>query len=132
MISDNFKKITLLENGLILKFASKSPIEISFSEIKSIYIKVKKTPVKWILLFVASSLSIVFVLLLIFGTKLVVFSPLFLIVVGVLKLNSYKRYVLKIKLKNGTSILQNVPLKLKYKTVEDIKKVRKVLSIGFN
>lgn len=128
MISDNFKKITLLENGLILKFASKSPIEISFSEIKSIYIKVKKTPVKWILLFVASSLSIVFVLLLIFGTKLVVFSPLFLIVVGVLKLNSYKRYVLKIKLKNGTSILQNVPLKLKYKTVEDIKKVRKVLS----
>ena len=55
------------------------------------------------------------------------FSPLFLVLVGIIKLNSHKRYVLKIKLRNGLSVIQPIPLKSKYKTIQDINKVRKVL-----
>jgi hypothetical protein len=127
MIFNNFKKITIGEKELILKFKSKEPKEISFSEINKIYIKVKKVPLKYIMLFVGVSLSVVLFSLWIFGFKLILFSPLFLILVGVIKLNSYKRYVLKIKLKNGSSVIQPIPLELKYKTIEDIKKVRKAV-----
>lgn len=127
MIINNFKKITIGEKELILKFKTKEPKEISFSEINKIYIKVKKVPLKYIMLFVGVSLSVVLFSLWIFGFKLILFSPLFLILVGVIKLNSYKRYVLKIKLKNGSSVIQPIPLKLKYKTIEDIKKVRKAV-----
>ena len=127
MIINNLKKITIGEKELILKFKSKEPKEISFSEINKIYIKVKKVPLKYIMLFVGVSLSVILFSLWIFGFKWILFSPILLILVGVIKLNSYKRYVLKIKLKNGSSVLQPIPLKLKYKTIEDIKKVRKAV-----
>lgn len=127
MIVNNFKKITIGEKGVILKFKTKEQKEIPFSEINKIYIKVKKTPVLFTFLFVAVSLSVVLLSLWIFGFKLILFSPLFLILVGIIKLNNYKRYVLKIKLKSGKSIIQPIPLKLKYKTIDDITKIRKVL-----
>jgi hypothetical protein len=127
MIVNNFKKITIGEKGVILKFKTKEQKEIPFSEINKIYIKVKKTPVLFMLLFVAVSLSVVLLSLWIFGLRLVLFSPLFLVLIGVIKLNNYKRYVLKIKLKSGKSIIQPIPLKLKYKTIDDITKVRKAL-----
>ena len=127
MIINNLKKITIGENEMILKFKSKESKEISFSEINKIYIKVKKVPLKYIMLFVGVSLSVILFSLWIFGFKWILFSPILLILVGVIKLNSYKRYVLKIKLKNGSSVLQPIPLKLKYKTIEDIKKVRKAV-----
>jgi hypothetical protein len=127
MIVNNFKKITIGEKGLILKFKTKEQKEIPFSEINKIYIKVKKTPVVFMLLFVAVSVSTILLSLWIFGLRLVLFSPLFLILVGVIKLNNYKRYVLKIKLKSGNSIIQPIPLKLKYKTIDDITKIRKAL-----
>jgi len=127
MIINNFKKITIGEKELILKYKSKEPKEISFSEINKIYIKVKKVPLKYIMLFVGVSLSVVLFSILIFGFNWILFSPLFLILAGVIKLTSYKRYVLKIKLKNGSAVIQPIPLKLKHKTIEDIKKVRKAV-----
>lgn len=127
MIINNLKKITIGEKEMILKFKSKESKEISFSEINKIYIKVKKVPLKYIMLFVGVSLSVILFSLWIFGFKWILFSPILLILVGVIKLNSYKRYVLKIKLKNGSSVIQPIPFKLKYKTIEDIKKVRKAV-----
>jgi hypothetical protein len=127
MFINNLKKITIGEKSLILMFKSKEPKEISFSEINKIYIKIKKIPLQYIVLFFGATLSAVLFSLWIFGFNLVLFSPLFLIVVGVIKLNSYKRYVLKIKLKNGSSVIQPIPLKLKHKTIEDIKKVRRAV-----
>jgi hypothetical protein len=127
MIVSNFKKITIGEKGLMLKYKNKESKEISFSEINKIYIKVKKVPVKYIMLFVGVSISAILLLVWIYGFNLVVLSPSFLILAGVIKLNSYKRYVLKIKLRNGPSVIQTIPLELKYKTIEDINKVRKVL-----
>ena len=127
MIKKKKKKITIGEKSLILMFKSKEPKEISFSEINKIYIKIKKVPLLYIVLFVGVSLSVVLSSLWIFGFNWILFSPLFLIVVGVIKLTSYKRYILKIKLKNGSSVIQPIPLKLKHKTIEDIKKVRRAV-----
>ena len=128
MIINNFKKIKIGEKGLILKYQGKESKEISFSEINKIHIIVKKVPTKYIVSFVGLSVSIVLVLGWIYGFNLVVFSPTFLILVVVIKLNSHKRFVLKIKLKNGNSFLQPIPLKSKYKTIEEINKVRNLLT----
>ncbi len=128
MRASNFKKISISENGVILKYQDKESKEISFSEISKIYIKVKKVPFKYIALFVCLSLSVVMFLVWIYGFSLVVLSPSFLILVGVIKLNSYKKYLLKIKLNDGCSIIESFPLKLKYKTIEVIIKVRKAVS----
>ena len=127
MIFNNFKRIVIGDKGLILKFKNKEQKMITFSEINKIFIKVKKVPVKYIVLFVGLSLCVVLLLLWIYGFNLVAFSPFFLILVGVIKLNGYKTYVLNIKLKNGSSVIQPIPLKSKNKTIEDIYLVRKVL-----
>ncbi len=119
------KKIIVVDNGLVLKFKNKESKEIAFSEINKVYLKVKKTPIKYILLFVAVSLSAVLCSLLIFGFKLILFSPLLLILLGVIKLNAYRRYALKIKLKNGIAVVEPISSKIKYDTIEDIKKIRK-------
>lgn len=127
MIVSNLKEITIGKKELILKYKEKESKEILFSNINKIYIKVKKVPFKYILFFVGLYISFVLLLVGKYGFNLVVLSPSLLILVGVIKINSYKRYVLKIKLNNGDSIIQPIPLKLKYKTIEDIKKVRKAV-----
>lgn len=128
MRASNFKKISISENGMILKYEDKEAKEISFSEISKIYIKVKKVPLLYIVLFVCLSLSVVMFLVWIYGFSLVVLSPSFLILVGVLLLKRYKKYLLKIKLNDGYSIIEPIPLELKYETIEVIIKVRKAVS----
>lgn len=131
MIVSNFKKITIGDKNLIIKYKRKESKEILLSDIKKIYIKIKKVPLKYMMLFVGVSLSVVLLLGWQFGYNLLVLSPSFLILVGVIKMNTYKRYVLKIKLNNGYSIIQPIPLKSKYNTIECINKVRKA-QLGMN
>jgi len=121
--------IEIGKKGLILKLNNKEEKNISFFEIKKIFIKTKKTPLIYVLLFAAISFSIVLLSLWIFGFKLILISQLFLILIGVIKLNNYKRCVLKIKLKDGNSVIMPIPFKFKYKTIEDINKIRKELLI---
>ena len=80
-----------------------------------------------ILFFLVLSQGFDLFLVWIYGFNLIAISPSFLILAVVLKLNSHKIYVLKIKFKNGCILVQPIPLKAKYKTIDDINKVRKVL-----
>jgi hypothetical protein len=128
MSVSNFKNITIGEKGLILNYQDKKSKEISFPDIYKIYIKVKKVPLQYILLFVGVSVSAVLFLVWIYGFKWILFSPLFLVLAVVIKLNSHKKYVLKIKLNDGYSIIESIPLKSKYETIEDINKIRKIVS----
>ena len=120
MSVNKFKKISIGEKGMVLQYRHKESKEISFSEISKIYIKVKKVPTKYIVFFVGLSISIVLILVWIYGFNLVAISPSFLIIVGVIKLNSHKKYVLKIALINGDSIIQPIPLKSKYQAIDNI------------
>lgn len=128
MRASKFKKISISENGMILKYQDKASKEILYSDIYKIYIKVKKVPLLYIVLFVCLSLSIVVFLVWIYGFSLFVLSPSFLILVGVILLKRYKKYILKIKLNDGYFITEPIPLELKYKTIEVIIKVRKAVA----
>jgi hypothetical protein len=127
MVLKNFNGIFLVENGVILKYTSRKQKEISFSDIDKIYIQVNKIPVIYIFLFIVVSIIGVLLSLWVFGFELVVISPLLLFVLGVVRLNNYKRYTLKINLKNGNSVIQQIPLKFKHKTIDVINTIRKEL-----
>jgi hypothetical protein len=124
-MANNFNDISLADRGIILGLKSNEQKEIPFSEIDRISIEVLKTPVIYVVIFAILSTSIVLFSLWIYGFDLVIISPLLLIVLGIVKLNNYKRYFLKINLKTGSSIIQRIPLKLKHKTINAVNKIRK-------
>ncbi len=127
MILKNFNGISLVGDGVILKFKFREQKEIPFSDIDKIYIQANKIPAIYIFLFIIFSLIGVLLSLWFFGFELVVISPLLLFVLLVVKLNNYKRYVMKINLKNGNSVIQQIPLKFKHKTIDAINIIRKEL-----
>ncbi len=127
MILNNFNGIYLAEDGVILKFKSSNQKEIPFSEIDKINFQVNKIPAIYIFLFIAFSVIGVLLSVWFIGFELVVISPLLLFVLLVVRLNNYKRYTLKINLKNGNSVVQQIPLKFKQNTIEAINLIRKEL-----
>ena len=127
MILKNFNSISLDGDSVILKFKSSNQKEIPFSDIDKIYIQANKIPAIYIFLFIVFSMIGVLLSLWFFGLELVVISPLLLFVLLVVRLNNYKRYVMKINLKNGNSIIQQIPLKFKHKTIDAINIIRKEL-----
>lgn len=124
-MANNFNDISLTDKGIILGLKSREQKEIPFSEIDRISIEVLRTPVIYVVIFAILTTSIVLFSLWIYGFDLVIISPLLLIVLGIVKLNNYKRYFLKINLKTGNSIIQRIPLKLKHKTINTVNKIRK-------
>jgi hypothetical protein len=124
-MANNFNDISLTDKGIILGLKSREQKEIPFSEIDRISIEVLKIPVIYVVIFAILSTSIVLFSLWIYGFDLVIISPLLLIVLGIVKLNNYKRYFLRINLKTGNSIIQRIPLKLKHKTINTVNKIRK-------
>ncbi|WP_395050846.1 hypothetical protein [Flavobacterium sp.] len=127
IILKNFNGISLVGDGVILKFKFREQKEIPFSDIDKIYIQANKIPAIYIFLFIIFSLIGVLLSLWFFGFELVAISPLLLFFILVVRLNNYKRYVMKINLKNGNSVIQQIPLKFKHKTIEDINIIRKEL-----
>lgn len=124
-MANNFNDISLADKGIILGLKSNEQKEIPFSEIDRISIEVLRTPVIYVVIFAILNTSIVLFSLWIYGFDLVIISPLLLIVLGIVKLNNYKRYFLRINLKTGNSIIQRIPLKLKHKTINTVNKIRK-------
>lgn len=124
-MANNFNDISLADKGIILGLKSNEQKEIPFSEIDRISIEVLKIPLIYVVIFAILSTSIVLFSLWIYGFDLVIISPLLLIVLGIVKLNNYKRYFLRINLKTGNSIIQRIPLKLKHKTINTVNKIRK-------
>jgi hypothetical protein len=122
-MANNFNEISLADKGIVLGLKSDEQKEISFSEIDEISIEVIKIPMIFVFLFAMLSISIVLVSVWIYGFELVIISPLLLIVFGVIKLNNYKRYFLKINLKIGNPVIQRIPLKLKYKAINAVNKI---------
>jgi len=127
MFKNNFKKIVLGDKGVILRYKNKKEKEILFSEIDTIYIQINKIQLIYIILFVAISILFVSLSLWFLEFELILISPIPLIILVVIKMNDYKRYVIKIVLKNGKYLLQPISLKSKYKTIDVIHKIRKEL-----
>lgn len=125
IFNTKFKRLTLAANGIILSFKSKTNKEILFSEVGKIYISVNRIRPIYELLIIFLSISIT-----IFSYKYLkidmILLVFFLIVVFIsLKMNNYKSYGLKIRLKNGALFKKNVSVKSKIETINLVNTIRK-------
>ena len=120
MFPKKLTDISITKEEVVLYFKKKEDIKIPFSEINKIYIKVNKVNPICVYLFLTSSFSAIILFIWVLGFDWVLLSPLFLIILGMVQLNKYKSYELKVGLKNGNFIIQSIPLKLKYKVIEAV------------
>lgn len=125
MFFNNLKKIGIVDKEVVLSLRSKEKIKIPFFEIDKIYIQVKKTELIYIFLFIALSGSFLWFVIWFLGFELILLSPVLLIVLGVMKLSKNKTYELRVFLKSGSNLIQPIPLKLKYQTIDVINKIPK-------
>jgi hypothetical protein len=122
---NKFKEITLAKHGIILNKRGKIKKEILFSELDQIYISVNKMKL-------SNKFSIILVLLF-FG----LFSHLYLqvdipiilayltVIIFILKMNKFRNYTLKIRLKNGKTFEKKITEKLKQEAIDLINEIRK-------
>ncbi|TDE07716.1 hypothetical protein [Flavobacterium sandaracinum] len=120
-----FDELNIEKNKLILNSKKKDQKAILFSEVDEIYISVHKFPsllelVPFLFLIIIATLCLLYLSL-----EIMLFLPPLLILTFIIKMNDYKSYELKIRLKNGVFFTKKVPLKLKYETLDIISDIRK-------
>ncbi|OAB28893.1 hypothetical protein SAMN05444395_102380 [Flavobacterium fryxellicola] len=120
-----FDELSLEKNKLILSSRKKRQKAILFSELDEIYISANKFPSLLELLPFLFLIIIATLCLLYLHLELMLFLPPLLIITFIVKMNDYKSYELKIRLKNGIFFKKKVPLKLKHETLDIINDVRK-------
>ena len=125
IINTKFKKITLVKNGLILCHKSKPKKEISFSELDEIYITVNKIKPIYSLLIILLSIGIAAFSFLYLQTDIILLIAFLIVVTIIFKMNDYKSYGLKIRLKNGETFEKKVPVKSKHEMIDIVNDVRK-------
>lgn len=124
-----FKKISLIENRIVLSFKSKEE-EIHFSEIDKVYIQINNLQPVYYLWFLLTSVVIVILSLKYLPFEIILVVPIFIIITGALKLHNRKIYELKICLKDGRFFKQEVPPKLKSKTIDTVNIIRREIFIN--
>lgn len=117
IINTKFKKITLVKNGLILDYKSKPKKEISFSELDEIYITVNKIKPIYSLLIILLSIGIAAFSFLYLQTDIILLIAFLIVITIIFKMNDYKSYGLKIRLKNGETFEKKVPVKSKHEMI---------------
>ncbi|MFV8344090.1 hypothetical protein [Flavobacterium sp. XS2P39] len=127
IFNTNFKKITLVKNGLILDYKSKPKKEILFSELDEIYITVKKIKTIYELSIILLSMGIAAFSYFYLQTDIILLIAFLIVIAIVLKMNDFKSYGLKIRLKNGDTFEKQVPAKSKHETIDLVNDVRKGL-----
>lgn len=125
IINTKFKKITLVKNGLILGYKSKPKKEISFSELDEIYITVNKIKPIYSLLIILLSIGIAAFSFLYLQTDIILLIAFLIVITIIFKMNDYKSYGLKIRLKNGETFEKQVPVKSKHEMIDIVNDVRK-------
>ncbi len=109
---------------MILSFKSKKEEVICLSEIDKVYIKIDKMTPIYLFLLLFSSLFIILLSLIYLTFDMILLVPILIIVTAAVKLNKRKIYGLKIRLKDGRLFRQEVPHKLKYKTIDNVNLIR--------
>ena len=120
-----FDALNIEKNKLILSSKKMKNREILFSELDSIYMSVNKYPSLYECLPLLFSIVIIAIFLLYLSLDLILFLPPLIIIFSIVKMNNYKSYELKIRLKNGMFMKKQVPLKLKFETIDIINAVKK-------
>ena len=125
IFKNKFKEITLAERGIILNKRRKIKKEALFSELDQIYISVHKMNL--------SNKFLIILVLLFAGLYthlyLQVVIPIILayltVIIFILKMNKFRSYTLKIRLKNGKTFEKKIAEKLKQEAIDLINEIRK-------
>ena len=125
IFKNKFKEITLAEHGIILNKRRKIKKEALFSELDQIYISVHKMNL--------SNKFLIILVLLFAGLYthlyLQVDIPIILayltVIIFILKMNKFRNYTLKIRLKNGKTFEKKIAEKLKQEAIDLINEIRK-------
>jgi hypothetical protein len=120
-----FDSLTFSENGLILKYRKKQEINISFSELDKIYIKISKLNPVFELGFIVLPFLIIYLSAQYVSIEKVMFLGLSTVIPIFIKINNYKSYSLIICLKEGSIFKKKVFLNKKEETVSIINAIRK-------
>ena len=120
-----FDDLTIVENGLILKKGKMKEINISFSELDKIYIKVSKLNPVYELGFILLPFLLIYLSAQYVSIEKVMFVGLSTVFPVFLKINNYKSYWLIICLKEGGVFRKKVFLKRKEETVSIVNSIRK-------
>lgn len=125
IFATKFERITLVKNGLILDYKSKQKKEILFSELDKIYITVKNMKIIYELSIILLSMGIAALSYFYLQTDIILLIAFLIVIAIVLKMNDFKSYGLKIRLKTGTTFEKKVPAKSKHETIDLVHDVRK-------
>lgn len=118
-------RIITKDDQLHIFYKTGTKDEILISDLKDIYITVNKiNPVYEFLIIIFSVIGTLFAFFYLHANPILIISSV-LIVVIMAKANNYKRYGIKINLKNGVSLTKRVPLKSKNETIDFVNDVRK-------
>ena len=125
ILKNNFIKLSLTENGILLIFKTKEKKQILFSDLDQVYITVNKMKTIYIALIFALSIGLAGFSYIYFQIDLILLIAFLLVITIILKMNDYKSYGLKIRLKNGAIFEKRVDIKSKHETIDFVNDIRK-------
>jgi hypothetical protein len=125
ILKNNFIKLSLTENGILLIFKTKEKKQILFSDLDQVYITVNKMKTIYIALIFALSIGLAGFSYIYFQIDLILLIAFLLVITIILKMNDYKSYALKIRLKNGAIFEKRVDIKSKHETIDFVNDIRK-------
>jgi hypothetical protein len=125
ILKNKIEEITLDQKGIILSYKERDQKEILYSELNEIYITVNKIKPFSEFLIILISISIATFSFFILQTNIILTLSLLIIFTIIVKTNTYKRYGLKICLKNGETIEKKILAKSKHETIDIVNDVKK-------
>lgn len=125
ILKNNFIKLSLTENGILLIFKTKEKKQILFSDLDQVYITVNKMKTIYIALIFVLSIGLAGFSYIYFQIDLILIIAFLLVITIILKMNDYKSYGLKIRLKNGAIFEKRVDVKSKHETIDFVNDIRK-------
>lgn len=120
-----FSDLTIVEYGLILKNEKKKEIEILFSDLDKIYVKVYKLRPVYELVFILFPFLLIFLSVQYVALEKLMFVGLSVVIPVFVKINNYKSYGLVVCLKNGTVFRKKVSSDVKGQYVSIVNTIRK-------
>ena len=126
---NNFKKITLAEQEIILTYKFKKTKQILFSELDQTHIKINKIKPVYKLIFILILLFLSVLYYLYLQINVILLTTFFLIVLIIIKMNDYKSYSIKIRLKNGEIIEEKIQTKSKLEIIDIVNDIQKAIYV---
>jgi hypothetical protein len=128
MIShNNFKKITVTENSIVLVQNNNKINEILIADLDKINIKVNNGNPAYVITFIALPTLLLLILYLFLRIDLIIVIPIFLFVVFYVTTTTYVNYSIKVSIRNGTIIEEKISKKFKLEAIGIVSEIQKII-----